>query len=339
MPSRALVIVPKQALAAQQSGATRRLQTILRALGDLHIDFDVAPVSRRAPVVSRALVVGVFWPTLRSLEHAAALGSPTWFDACDSPRLVRAGALQHRQFAQGLALMRDHRRAARFQPGLVTYSAALDRDVDLDLWRESPLVMCNDSRAVAVSTGEAPYGSQLPGRRRLVFVGGADYFPNREAVQWILSDLVPTGLVSGPIRSRCSFHIYGEGWSHVRHPDVQVHGYAQSDAELYRAGDIHLAPMVIGAGVPNKVTEPLASGLDVLATPLAARSVGASQRLRISTRTGFIPHLERILAEEHLSAAISPVDHTVDEREQVARAVVALTDGRRGSDTFHGTSR
>ena len=63
------------------------------------------------------------------------------------------------------------------------------------------------------------------------------------------------------------------------YPEVRWHGYANYDGF---ASDIHIAPIIVGAGIKNKVANPLYNGLLVISTSEGANGIMPHKNLKVS---------------------------------------------------------
>jgi hypothetical protein len=62
---------------------------------------------------------------------------------------------------------------------------------------------------------------------------------------------------------------------------LKFHGY-QENQDIYRLNDVHLAPIVFGAGMKAKVAVPLKNGIRVVSTSNAANGFRPSSLLSIA---------------------------------------------------------
>lgn len=111
-------------------------------------------------------------------------------------------------------------------------------------------------------------------RNGLLFVGGAGHPPNTDAVRWLLRDILPRIHAERP---DIQLHLVGAGLSDLM-PVPLPHGVICHDhvpdlAPLFAAVRIGIAPLRFGAGVKGKVSQCLALGLPVVATPCAAEGM------------------------------------------------------------------
>jgi glycosyltransferase involved in cell wall biosynthesis len=108
-----------------------------------------------------------------------------------------------------------------------------------------------------------------PGKKNLLFVGSAKYFPNKEAIEWLVGSLVPELQRGDPA---IVLHIAGSSagdLGYAQNPSgVEFHGFV-SDArldELHRQAALFICPVVLGAGIKIKLLEAASYGLPTTAT-------------------------------------------------------------------------
>jgi len=133
------------------------------------------------------------------------------------------------------------------------------------------------------------------GQRRIVLVGDGNYLPNRRAAEWVLTQLVPKLRALGATNP---VWIYGPGYEKGQDRTVIFAGYEPDTNALYRCGDIHIAPVVSGAGMNSKVAVPLLAGLTVITTRLGIQGLKASERTVVCDLNDFAPEILRVLARE-----------------------------------------
>lgn len=170
----------------------------------------------------------------------------------------------------------------------------------------------------------APPRGQGPGP--VIFSGVLDTAPNLEAARWLLEAIWPQVLRRQP---GARLQIIGRNppsslMRRARAAGVEVIGSPPRLAPYLRAGSIGVAPMRIAAGLQNKVLEAMASGLAVVATPIANQGIGA------------IDGRELILAEDAagLAAAVARLWSDGPGRGQLAAQGRRLIE-RRWSWDYH----
>ena len=118
-----------------------------------------------------------------------------------------------------------------------------------------------------------PVAVSYSSQSRFVFVGDGKYPPNQKAVQF----LDKLGRSIGE-----KILIIGRGYKNQNSfKHCEFAGYQSEDA-IYKANDIHLAPIEGGAGIKTKVALPLYLGLRVIASPQAANGMRDSKNLWIA---------------------------------------------------------
>jgi glycosyltransferase involved in cell wall biosynthesis len=99
----------------------------------------------------------------------------------------------------------------------------------------------------------------------LLFVGTMRYWPNRDAVKWFTSSVMPWILEENP---RTRLQLVGPGTEKIAidSPFIIKRGFADDLAAEYRACDVFVCPLRVGTGVKNKLMEALASGCAIVST-------------------------------------------------------------------------
>ena len=112
---------------------------------------------------------------------------------------------------------------------------------------------------------------------RMGFVGRMQWWPNRDAVEWLRRNLAP--LPKGR-----EIHFYGVGSEKLTNTKVGFygHGFVEDPETLWSRIDIALCPVKSGGGVNIKLVEAFARGVPVLTTSFGTRGLG----LELSDRPG-----------------------------------------------------
>ncbi|WP_432510346.1 glycosyltransferase [Kineococcus sp. SYSU DK001] len=110
-----------------------------------------------------------------------------------------------------------------------------------------------------------------PATRTALFVGAADYGPNKAALRWFLDDVWPRVLERVP---SARFLAVGRGLSSV-HPratgepgGVEFHSDVASVDPFYEQADVCVVPLLSGGGTKIKLVEALSRGRAVVTTTL-----------------------------------------------------------------------
>ncbi|MGH3913474.1 MAG: glycosyltransferase, partial [Pseudonocardiaceae bacterium] len=148
-----------------------------------------------------------------------------------------------------------------------------------------------------------------PGRTGLLFVGSFDHLPNRDAVHWMVRDVLPLVHRRHP---GAVLHVVGSNPS----PDVlalagktvEVHGWVPELASFYQRCRVSVAPLRFGAGVKGKVGESVGAGLPTVCTPIAVegmRLVDGDHVLLGADATEFAERVVTLLEDDALWHAMS----------------------------------
>lgn len=109
---------------------------------------------------------------------------------------------------------------------------------------------------------------------RLLFAGGESHYPNKEGLEWFLTEVYPLVKKQQP---ECSIAITGN-WSkgfkerYITDSSIQFAGFLPSLDEAYR-NSILVVPVRIGSGVRIKVITALAHGVPVVGTALGLSGI------------------------------------------------------------------
>jgi hypothetical protein len=266
---RALVVATELATNGLESGASLRVNTIYEVL--LSSNFEVTVVSRTdaSEVLDRNwdLIVLVSFSTARFLRLARKSTVCLWFDPTDSWKLTRYSLIRKGELKQIFALIRDYfylLRAPKID--ILTFISSRDA-LKEHRWvrkRNNPLILPIIGLDRHISSAK---------QSRFVFVGEGSYGPNKQALDYL-------DKVLKYLPENVEVHLFG---NHLNSSNAcfVVNGYVDS-SDLYRRGDIHLAPIENGAGIKMKVAVPLWNGLRVIASPEAANGFSKSEGLEIA---------------------------------------------------------
>lgn len=114
------------------------------------------------------------------------------------------------------------------------------------------------------------------GKKQLLFVGSASYFPNREAIEWLVNMLMPEIFKIDP-----SVNLYLCGSSAkdidllVAVPNVHFLGFVSDDMleQYHRESDLFVSPIRLGGGIKMKVLDVLSYGMPVVASRESMRGI------------------------------------------------------------------
>ena len=112
-------------------------------------------------------------------------------------------------------------------------------------------------------------------RKDLVFLGGGHHPPNRDAVNFFCTEVMPRLLEDLP---EVRLHVVGGNHSddilQLASRSVVIHGFVEDLSGLLDKMKVAIAPMRFGAGMKGKVCSTLGAGLPNVLTSIAAEGLG-----------------------------------------------------------------
>jgi len=220
---------------------------------------------------------------LTSLQYAAEARAARYVlsDIVDDPFLEWGRRFRHdrRQWLMNL----------RFRVGLLFYERAFVRHIDRAMFvgdedarnfKRRHRRVCVDVVSNGVDARylelPAPLGAQLADDMSLLFAGNMEHLPNADAATCLAREIVPR------IRQRGStIRAVIAGCNPPRHltssaaAGVEVTGFVHDLRTYFQRAAVVVLPLRMGTGIKNKLLEAWASGVAVVATPLACQSVDA----------------------------------------------------------------
>ena len=112
------------------------------------------------------------------------------------------------------------------------------------------------------------------GKKKIVYIASFDWLPNRQGLEWFLSEVWPHVL---KINNDAEFHVAGRGmpskWFKNPPTNVYFQGEISSPVEFLLSGKISVIPLLSGSGVRIKLLEALGLGLPVVSTQVGAEGI------------------------------------------------------------------
>jgi len=158
----------------------------------------------------------------------------------------------------------------------------------------------------------------LAGRKGILFMGNLAYGPNKEAASWMVRELYPKIRNQNP---DCRLRIVGPGAdSRWEGKGVSLAGPVRDLGAELKQARVLVVPMRRGAGVQNKILDALASGLPVVATPLAASGLELEpdrEYMAGGNSEEIVSQTLRVLADDGLAGALTRAGRQLVEKKYV----------------------
>ncbi|MDE3058345.1 MAG: glycosyltransferase [Bacteroidota bacterium] len=154
-----------------------------------------------------------------------------------------------------------------------------------------------------------PDGSVAADSSRIVYTGNMSYYPNADGVVFFVNKVFP--LVQQKLPHSKLF-IVGQKPSRkirsLQNTNIIVTGFVSDIREHYLRSTVAIAPIRFGAGTLNKVLEPMALGVPVVATSIAAEGLPVHDEREIliaDSPEDFAGNIVRLLTNAQLRKDIS----------------------------------
>lgn len=163
----------------------------------------------------------------------------------------------------------------------------------------------------AIDVARYPRREGWPARPGILFAGTLDYRPNRDAVRWLLDEIVPAVHARHPaarvfvVGRNPAPDVVARG---QRDPRIAVTGAVERLDPYWARSTVYALPMRGGGGVRFKALEAMAAGLPIVSTGMGMEGIDAEPGvhfLAADTPTAFADALARLLADEGLRERIA----------------------------------
>ncbi len=143
---------------------------------------------------------------------------------------------------------------------------------------------------------------------RIIYTGNLSYFPNSDGVLFFVRDVFPLIKKENP---GVTLYIVGKDpprkVKKLASSNIVVTGFVEDIRTEYLRSSVAIAPVRFGAGTLNKVLEPMALGIPVVATSVGAEGLlleSGRHLLVADTAAEFASCVNRLLASERLRSEL-----------------------------------
>lgn len=143
-----------------------------------------------------------------------------------------------------------------------------------------------------------PYLYKSSSKKNLVYLGAYRHYPNEDAVIYFVNEIFP--LIKKKDRDVKLYIVGSHPTRRInrlkRHEDIVITGSVPDVKPYLEKGTIFIAPIRLGGGIKGKILEAMATGLPVVATPLAVTGLGARDGENISIASTSEEFAEKVVA-------------------------------------------
>jgi len=133
---------------------------------------------------------------------------------------------------------------------------------------------------------------------RLLFIGGLDWYPNRDAVAFLLNEIWPLVIAR---TSSVELHIVGKNppptlkAAAAKLPKTFLHGFVDDIESIYNEATLYVCPIRDGGGTKLKILDAMAHAIPVLAHPIACEGIGVTADTNVIFAESATSFADRIL--------------------------------------------
>lgn len=118
-----------------------------------------------------------------------------------------------------------------------------------------------------------PSNSQLTDTKRLVFIGGMNWFPNKDAIVWF-DDVIQNEMLQLDPEVRLDVIGRNDGDMKLRHQDsIVMHGFVDDVRTYLEQAAVVIVPIRVGGGTRLKVLEAMSMGKAMVSTSIGVEGI------------------------------------------------------------------
>lgn len=182
-----------------------------------------------------------------------------------------------------------------------------DRDSAILLQKNRSLK--NITIPASITLSDYPDSSE-PFRRNLFFIGALDWAPNREGLEWFLTEVMP---VLQKENEKIEFHVAGRNApdqfiKFLNRPGVIFHGEVADAKDFISNHGIMAVPLLSGSGIRIKILEGMAMGKCIVTTTIGAEGIPAvhgKHLLVADSANAFAENLLTLLNDSEMARAMA----------------------------------
>ena len=229
------------------------------------VDFDAVHIDTIATAPYAELVPGV----PRLLNHHNVESALLLRRASSLRNPLRRGYMAH----QGRKLAR----AEREWVARVEVNAAVS-DPDGEILA----AMAPDARIVTIPNGTDTFyftPATAEGSFELIFAGGQNWYPNRDAMEYFCCEIFPEIRRAEP---RAVMHVVGSAPSDAvrraaaSQPGIEIHGFVDDIRPLLARSAVYVVPIRVGGGTRLKILDAAAAGKAIVSTSIGCEGIAVT---------------------------------------------------------------
>lgn len=180
------------------------------------------------------------------------------------------------------------------------------------------------------ATRLVPNPTVWPQPRTAFIIGSHEWLPNREGVEWFLTNIWPQVREQFP---ELELHLAGRAipppiQQRHGHDNIYVHGFVESAAHFMQQYELMLVPLLSGGGMRIKIIEGMALGKCILSTGLGSEGITVRDGHDILLRDEPQEWVDRLRAYYHGELAHRQIG------QEAQRTIARLYDNRRIIEGF-----